>query len=281
MRPRYSSSYGGGRPRRRWAVFSLAALAVFAAVVWIAPAVLVLTALRDRPLEAALRGIDGRVASRSATWTWLAGIEYRDVAVFDRDGRPVLVVPRMVIDRGLVALALDPAHLGTVRLIGGESLVEVRRGGSNVEDILAPWLATLAHADAGPVAFDLEVVDGAVELVDLERQDAWRITDFVAAGAVRPDEAAGGWTVSGRLMHAGEPVRDLSATLTRPVPAGGPSRPPRLDRTTIAAGATATLARDGGWSVSSPGGPAGEAPRTLAVAGTRVPLGVSSVWATR
>jgi translocation and assembly module TamB len=283
--PRFSRSYGGGgRPRSRRRVFWLAVLAALLVVGWFLPQVIVLTDLRDRPLQMALAGIDGRVTSRSATWTWLRGIEYRNIVLSDRTGRPVLVVKRAVSDHGLVGLALDPTHLGTVRLIGGEALVEIRRGGSNLEDILAPFLAAVVQSAAVPMSFELEVVDGAIELVDLERRDAWRITDVIAAGAVRPDAALAGWTISGRVLHAGEPVRDLTAAVTRPpppAPPGGPAGMPRLDRTTIAAGATATLARDGGWSISSPEIPASDAPRTLAVAGNRVPLGVSSVWATR
>ena len=56
------------RPRRRVGVFSLAALAVLAAVAWLAPAVLVHTSLRDRPLEGAFAGIDGTVTSLAALW---------------------------------------------------------------------------------------------------------------------------------------------------------------------------------------------------------------------
>jgi hypothetical protein len=281
---------------------------VLGAAVWFAPAVIVLTDLRDRPLEAIFAGIDGRVTSRAAEWQWWGTIEYRDVVLRDREGRPLVAVPRMVIDRGLASLLVNPRDLGAVRLIGGEALVEVRRGGSTIEDVLAPWLAAVVQATTVPVSFELEVVDAAVELVDLERNDAWRITDLLAAGTVRPDATLAGWTISGRARHSGAPLRDLEAAANRvasdrvqdsagPAVAGQPTggtehtRQPhpqlhadpsgRLDRTTVAAGATAILARDGGWSVSSPDSQSAEKPRTLAVAATRLPLGVSSILATR
>lgn len=276
---RHSRAFGGGPQRRRrrgifWLVGALA-------LGWLVPHVIALTPLRDEPLRLAFTGIDGRLASRSAAWAWSGGIEYRDIVLFDRADRPVVVVKRAVVDRGLLALLFDPTHLGTVRLIGGEALVEVRRGGSNLEDILAPYLASIVQAQALPVSFDLEIVDGAVELVDLDRQDTWRITEMVAAGTVRPGTEIAGWTVSGRVQHAGDPVRDLAQVALRPAAANAPaSAPARLDRAAIAAGATATLARDGGWSVSSPAA-VPRAPRSLVIAGTRVPLGISSVWATR
>lgn len=273
---RHSRAFGGGPPpRRRRRLFWLAGLV---ALGWLLPQLVVLTPLRDEPLRLAFAGIDGRLASRSAAWAWWRGIEYRDIVLFDRANRPVVVVKRAVVDRGFLTLLFDPTHLGTVRLIGGEALVEVRRGGSNLEDALAPYLASMAQAQSLPVSFDLEVVEGAVDLVDLERQDTWRITDVVAAGTVKPGAEIAGWTVSGRVQHAGETVHDLAAVALRPAAAA--TAPARLDRATIAAGATATLARDGGWSVSSPEAiPA--APRSLVIAGTRVPLGISSVWATR
>jgi translocation and assembly module TamB len=284
MARRHSRYAAAGRPRRRWAVFSVAALAVLGAGVWIAPSVLVLTPLRDRPLEAVFAGIDGSVSSGGARWNWLGSIEYRDILLRDCAGRAAVAVPRLVIDRGLVSLAFDPTDLGTVRLLGPEALVEVRPGGSSLEDILAPWLATFRQGGAsGWVSFELEVVGAAVDFRDLVRQDAWRLSDVIAAGTIRSDAAIAGWTLAGRVRHAGQPraAMDHPALPTN----GGASDPlpgsDRLDRTTVAAGATAALARDGGFSVSSPLATDATGARTVALAAHRLPLGVSTVLATR
>ena len=260
-------------PRRRWAVFSLAALAVMAVAAWIAPSVLVHTTLRDRPLEAACAGIAGSVESRAASWRWLGGIEYRDVVVRDASGRAVAIIPEVMSDRGLLGLAANPRDLGTVRLAGVEMLVEVRPGGSSLEDLVAPWLADDGRATVRPPACELELVDGAIELVDLERGDAWRLGDLLAAGTIRSDGVLAGWTVAGRLRHAG------SGPATPPI-RPDESGPRRLERTTIPARATAVLARDGGWSISSPD-MAGRGARSIAVAAHRLPLGVTGVLATR
>lgn len=269
---RTHSRYQGGRRRGRWAVFSLAALAVLAGAAWIAPRVLVLTTLRDRPLEAALAGIDGSVSSAGASWGWLGGIEYRDIVLRDRGGRALVAVPRLVIDRGLVALALEPRDLGTVRLVGAEAVIDVRAGGSSLEDVVAPWLAA---ADAGTApGFELELVDATVELRDLVHGDAWRLTELCAAGRVTPAAPAAAWTVAGRVRHAGA----ADAAPGAAVPAAAVPEE-RLDRATIAARATAALARAGGFSLSAPAGD--PAVRTVTVATHRLPLGVSAVLATR
>ena len=277
------------RPRRRVGVFSLAALAVLAAVAWLAPAVLVHTSLRDRPLEGAFAGIDGTVTSRAAHWRWLGGIEYRDIVVADSAGRPAVIVPSLVIEKGLLGLALDPRNLGTVRLSGVEAVVAVRPGGSSLEDILAPWLAAAAAAQG--VACELELVGGTIELADTARADAWRITDLIAAGTLGADGSLAGWTAAGRVRHAGrlqegEPATGSPAALRDAEPpreavvSRDADPPPRLDRTTIPAAAAAALARDGGWSVSAPA-PGADGSRALAITTHRLPLGISSVAATR
>jgi len=268
-------------------MLSVAALAVLGAGVWLAPTALVLTAVRDRPLQAVFAGIDGSIASGSARWNWITGLEFRDVILRDRAGTAVALVPRVVMDRGLALLALSPADLGTVRLVAPEVLIEVRPGGSSLEDILAPWLAGWGATPATPLPrFDLEIEDGAVELVDRERHDAWRVSELMAVGTIEPDATLGGWTVAGRVRHA---VPTDAAVVGLP-PAAPPTAAPaapsaetsvRLDRTTIAARATAVLARDGGWSVSSPDGTADATSRAVTVAMHRLPLGVSSMLATR
>ncbi|MFM1902917.1 MAG: hypothetical protein RLZZ440_817 [Planctomycetota bacterium] len=266
------------RPRRRFGVFSLAALAVLGAAAWLAPAVAVHTSLRDRPLEAVFAGIEGRVASAAATWNWLSGIEYRNLTLTDPAGRPAVLVESLLIEKGILGLLASPTNLGTVRLSGVEAVVAVRPGGSSLEDILAGWLAR--GQAGGGVACEFELVDATVELVDTRRSEAWRCSDLIAAGTLEPDGRLAGWTLAGRLAHVGIPAAVTSG--------GSPSDPVtattapahRLDRTTIPAAAATALARDGGWTISSPA-VAAATPRPLAVTAHRVPLGVSSVAATR
>lgn len=259
-------------------MFSLAALAVLGAAAWLAPTVAVLTSLRDRPLEAALAGIAGSVSSGGARWAWFGPVEFHDVVLRDAAGRAVAIVPELVIDRGLASLAIEPRHLGTVRLVGPEAVVEVRPGGSSLEDVLAPWLA--AGPGATP-ACTVEIVDGVIELVDLPRGDAWRVGDLFAAVTLDATAAVAGWMAGGRVQHAGRPAADpvpvASGTAASPERAAAARR---IDRVTVAAGAAAAIARDGGFSLAA-GAPEGSAPRRVTVSARRLPLGLSSLAATR
>lgn len=282
MARRISRHAAVGRPLR---VVRRGALVVVCAVAgWLAPQLVARTSLRDLPLVWAFGGIDGSLASGSARWTWLDGIEYRDVVLRDRAGRPVVVVPLAIVERGILRLAWDPRDLGAVRVAGAEVLVEVRPGGSSLEDILAPWLAGPTARQAGPpgrsadarrmVAGDFELVDATVEFIDAAHAASWRMTDLLAAGTVLPDGGLSGWTAAGRLrLSAGKPNAGDS-------PPGRPPPHQRLDRSTVPAAAAAVLARDGGWSVSSPGAGA-DGSRLITVAAHRLPLGWSGVLATR
>lgn len=273
------------RPRRRrW----LLALAAVAAAVWFAPGAAVLTPLLDWPLRVAFAGIDGRITSRSGTWNWFGSIEFRDVLLVDRAGEAVAGARRISIERGLAALLAARGDVGTVSVIGAEALVEVRPGGSRLEDVLAPWLAAAARRPAAP-PFEIEFVDASLEVVDTLRNDAWRITELIAAGSVLPQPpgatetlpSLAGWTVAGRIVHGGMPRRDLAAAFAAGSPGAAARRSDRMPRGAVIAAATATLARSGGWSVSSPGEPAADGSRTIALAANALPLDVSRVVATR
>lgn len=269
--------YGAERRPRRAAVFSLAALAVLGAAVWMAPTVAVLTPLRDRPLEAVLAGIAGSVSSGSARWAWLGPVEFRDVAIRDRAGAMVAWVPELVLDRGLLQLACSPRDIGTIRLVGPEAIVAVRPGGSSLEDVLAPWWA---RGSTSAPACSLEVVDGVVEFRDEPRGDAWRVADLFAAVALERDAVVAGWILGGRLQHAGRANHGDARADTAPAPVATSAPSRRIDRSTVAAGAAAALARDGGFSCSDGAtGPGGA--RTMTVAAHRLPLGGSGVVATR
>ncbi len=296
------------RPRRRWAWRFLWAVLVMAGFIGVAPTVVVATRLRDWPLDLVFAGIDGRMASGQARWPWFGPIEYRDLRVFTSDGRVLAVVPRLSLSRGLAGLLFDPSRLGILRVEGCQLSTAVWPGGSTVEQIMTPWLAAaqqdpaLIPAEAPsflegwagsrpdgrrqvaatPPTLQLEVVGATLELIDQDRNDTWWITDLAAMFPLGKAEGGHGWTVAGRVRHVGSPQLLLDSldaqamTESAAIP----------DQTSVATVAAAILARDGGWAVSAAGGPnraagADGAGPPLSVTSTRLPLGISSVLATR
>lgn len=296
------------RPRRRWAWRFLWAVLFVAGVIGVAPTLAVATRLRDWPLDLVFTGIDGRMTSGQARWRWFGPIEYRDLRVFTSDGRVLAVVPRLSLSRGLAGLLLDPSRLGILRVEGCQLSTAVWAGGSTVEEILTPWLAAAqqdpdpAPAEAPsflegwagsrpdgrrqvvatPPTLQLEVVGATLELIDQDRNDTWWITDLAAMLPLGRAEGGHGWTVAGRVRHVGSPQLLLDSldaqamTASEAIP----------DQTSVATVAAAILARDGGWAVSAAGGPsraagADGAGPPFSVTSTRLPLGISSVLATR
>jgi len=246
------------------------------AAVRFAPVLLVATPWRDLPLQVAFASFDGTLTSGGARWEWFGTLAWHDLTVRDREGRAIARVPHLAVDRGLGPLLVFPRDLGTVRLSGPEVVVEVRRGGSSLEDALAPWLAAGDSSTGPPPRAVVEVVDGRIELVDREHAAVWRIDDCTVV-ATFPDARAAGptgasWTVAGRLWHAGPPP---ATGLAAPAPPPAPV----VDRAGLAARATATLARDGGFSLSSAAAAAG--PRRITAHAHRLPLGASALLAAR
>jgi translocation and assembly module TamB len=260
------------RRPRRWRRFLLVVVLLLGAITWFLPQVAVRTPLRDLPLERIFTGIDGTIESGAAEWPWWGAIEYRDVVLRDRDGRAVVLVPRVTIDRGLLTLTTQRGDLGTLRLAAPRVLLEVRHGGSGLEAILAPWLAALktTATAGGALPLDLVVEHGRVTIIDTDHGDGWLVDDIIAAATLEADATPAGWTVAGQLRHTGLAVVDDPVVA---VPG------PRLDHAAIAANATAVLTRDGGFSLSSPSGLPG--PRRITANAHRLPLGVSAALASR
>jgi hypothetical protein len=281
--PAESVEWNGARePARgglRRGIRRVVMLAGVVAAVAAAPAALTRTGLRDWPLAEAFHGIDGSVSSRSASAGWFGRIDYRGVVFREAGGREALAIERLSLDRGLLRLLWDhvvaarfsssrPA-IGSIGLTGISGSLEVREGGSNLEDLFLPWLTA---KPSGPVpSGSVEIGDGRLTIIDLARREAWRIEGLAAAGPIGDDRAIDGWTVAGRLVHASVGNEPVAPPPVRPE---GPG--PRLS---IAAAATAALARDGGWSVTVPVDP--EVVRSVTLATNRLPLGVTSLLGTR
>lgn len=271
------------RPRSRFA--RLVVLGLFGAGLWFAPEVLVLTQLRERPLERLSRRLDGTLASAAASWSWFGPIEYRNLVLRDRDGLPVLAIEKATLDRGLVHVARQFAmesqpNLGKLRLAGVSLVTSIETESSGFERVIAPWRTVQA---AGPTPeLELELVDAELVLLDAMHGDAWRISDLVAAARLT-SKGLESWTVAGRAVHAGrgaiEPnaIALLEQRRTTIAPTAG-------SELQVATQATAVMTHEGGFSLSSPAALPdrdGDGTKNLVLATNRLPLGITELFAVR
>ncbi len=272
------------RQRRPWR--RLLTLALLVAGLWCAPQVVVLTQLRERPLQAIVSRLDATVASGSAAWSWFGPTVYRNIVLHDADGQPLLAIERAELDAGLFQLASQfglsaTPQLGTLRLSGVELVTRVDANGSDLERLLSSWKATQA-ASRRP-ELELEVVDAGVLVIDTVHADSWRLKDLVAAAHLTP-QGLTGWTVAGRAVHAGRGPQEVDAVAIFRQFRDEESAGTHAARIQVATQATALMAREGGFSLSSPQRSVeakDNEPQTLVLATHRLPLGISELAAVR
>jgi len=163
----------------RWRRRALAVLATVVVLVGLAPWIVAHTPLCNVVANALLADGQGHIDVDSASLGWFSPIELTNVDWHDREGERMLLVPKLTVSRSLGQMALDPAELGTVRIEQPELSVRLRTDGSNVEDVLAPWLEpTETESDAGGSTranVAVQVIDAKVTIHDTPAERTWHI----------------------------------------------------------------------------------------------------------
>ncbi len=153
------------KKRHHWRL--LIGLAGLAAVVWLLPAIVVHTPLFHWILGKATADLNGSVSVQSASLGWLSPVAVEGVEVKDAQGKSVLTLPAVSGDRSLAALLCNYTNLGTFTLERPKVSIVLRDDGSNVEDLLAKYLAP-KEQPSSPVKIGLvlEIVDGSVSVTE-------------------------------------------------------------------------------------------------------------------
>ena len=163
--------------RRRRTGRWLAAAVLLVALLWLLPTIVAKSPLRDWALRSAITDLKGSVTARSASLGWFSFPKLSGLEIRDEQGQTVLEIPEIGTDRPLLSLLWDYSHLGRIRLQRPTLNVVLREEGSNVEDILAPYLAP-SDQPMKPVDVGLEIVDGKVSITDPRTEQTWQIDGF-------------------------------------------------------------------------------------------------------
>ena len=177
------------RQRRSWRL--LAAPAIVAAVVWFLPAIIAHSPLLGWIIGRAAGDLNGSVAIQSASLGWLSPINAQGVEVCDAEGKPVLSATEVAGDRSLAALLMNHSNLGHFRLEKPKLALVLRDDGSNLEDVLAKYLAP-KEEPSSEVGLSLEIVDGSVSITDQNTGQTWQIEKL----AVSLDVPSGGESIA-------------------------------------------------------------------------------------
>ena len=163
------------KARRHWRRWALAAVAL-GAVVLLLPAIVTHTPLLPWVVGIAAGDLKGSLKIESASLGWFSPITARGVELRDEKDRPLLVAPTLTGNRSLLAIALHPTALGEFHLDQPELNLLLRSDGSNVEDVLAKYLASEEPSEGVDVA--LKVTGGNVLLTDESTGRSWKIKNL-------------------------------------------------------------------------------------------------------
>ncbi len=181
-----------GGIRRRLLVF----LVLIAVAVALLPLVVANTRLRDAVLSAALPGEHVQVTATGASLGWFSGPSLNGLEVKDADGKLLLSVEAVSIDRSPINLLMSRRNLGTINIVRPALHLAIRPDGSNLEDAMRELLAELASSPSSelsandaspPTAFAIHVADGTIHAQDLATSRKWRAEGIelqFTAGAV-------------------------------------------------------------------------------------------------
>ena len=160
---------GDGKPLR-WGRLAVVGVALLAAGVWFAPALAARSALRHTVLHRLFPALTADVTVGRAELNWAEPVVLRDVTVTAPGAdTPALTAAAVRTAKPLHALLAaaflgdgGPADYGTIALAEPHLRGELRLGGSDLEDLLAPLLA---GESTGPApGFGVRIEGGAVTL---------------------------------------------------------------------------------------------------------------------
>lgn len=178
--------------RRRWPWMLLLLLA---AVVWVLPMVVAHSPLLNWCVALGTRDLEGTVRIESASLGWFSPVVLSNVEVRDAQNEPVLVIPRVVGQRWLARVLCNVRRPGQFSLEQPKLAVVLRDGGSNLEDLLAKYLAK--ERSRSESEFSVQIVDGSVAMRDRARGRQWlfeklqlALSMSTAAGPLQLDASA-------------------------------------------------------------------------------------------
>ena len=125
--------------RRRWWLWGT--LATLAVIVWLLPGIVVHTPLLHWILGKATADLNGSVTVDSASLGWLSPVAVEGVEVKDAKGEPCCRCRAWPAIGRWLAIVCNYTNLGQFTLDGPKLSLVLRDDGSNLEDLLAKYLA--------------------------------------------------------------------------------------------------------------------------------------------
>jgi len=166
-------------PRRNRRKLTIVGSLILGLVLLVAllPTIIAHTSLMAALVRRAAR-LEASITFHSASVGWFSSAVISGIEVRDPDGETVLEVDRLTSDRSLLKLLFHPSYVGTLRIEKPRIIAKLNHDGSNLERVLARWLADASSSSGPGVELSLEVVDGEATVADEETQQSWHVSDL-------------------------------------------------------------------------------------------------------
>jgi hypothetical protein len=223
-------------PRRSRAGFYLVAAAVLIAlalILWFLPVLAARSSLREKMSKQAIPWFRGTVTIGELSLGWLSPVRIGRVDIRDEHGQPLIGVDRIETARTLLSLLVNRKNLGEIQITRPVIYAQVRPGGSNLEDALAPFFQLPPSEESIACALNVsegrcilrtegierETIIGETDAVIAVPGDSSQPISFELAAHVSDGAASGEWKCLGEWRSAASPggVGSLQAE-TRDVP---------------------------------------------------------------
>lgn len=189
-------------PRRRrwhWGRW-LFALGLLVALVAFLPTILSNAAVVQWGANLAASNLKGSVTVGSASFGWLSPIELQNIEVKDAQGKPAVTLPLISGEKTLLEMLMQFSSLGKFRVERPKLELVLRDDGTNVEDMLANFLASSGTApqsatSSSAVGLSVEVINGSITVTDQNTGMSW-LAKKLNVGFEMPEGVAGPVTVS-------------------------------------------------------------------------------------
>ncbi len=188
--------------KRRWWWLPILVL-VLAATVWLLPGLVAHTRLLRWVLDYTAADLKGAVAVKSASLGWFSPVVVQGIELRDAQDQVVLQAAGLKSSKPLAAILLNLSMLGEFQVERPRLMVLLRKDGSNVEDVLASYLAPGRKSSFSGIGFTLKIVDGSVSVTDENSRQTWQIEKLQLALSMSADAA-------------GPTTLEMSAVITDP-----------------------------------------------------------------
>lgn len=141
----------------------LIGLGIVVLLVILAPLIIAKTPLRQQIVSWAAPDLKAEVEIGSANLWWFSPIVMNDLVVKDETGQKVVSAGEISVEKTLLSLILDTSDIGKIRVVDPEVHVALREDGSNLEDLLAPFMNSDEESSSS-MPIQVEIENGAVHV---------------------------------------------------------------------------------------------------------------------